>query len=76
MGEAKNNRKRLGLWYGKPIVPGHPDYIAPTESQIAEEAARIKNNHRTIHPILAMALALSAGIDGFSSFPNSKKRIR
>lgn len=29
MGEAKRNKTRLGDWYGKKIVPGHPDCPPP-----------------------------------------------
>lgn len=29
MGEAKRNRERLGPWYGRPVVPGHPDWKPP-----------------------------------------------
>ncbi len=29
MGEAKRNKARLGDWYGKKIVPGHPDCPPP-----------------------------------------------
>ena len=29
MGEAKRKRERLGEWYGRSIVPGHPDHVAP-----------------------------------------------
>lgn len=29
MGEAKRNKVRLGEWYGKKIVPGHPDCPPP-----------------------------------------------
>jgi hypothetical protein len=27
MGEAKDKKRRLGEWYDKPIVSGHPDYV-------------------------------------------------
>lgn len=29
MGQAKDKKKRLGGWYGRPVVPGHPDYREP-----------------------------------------------
>lgn len=31
MGQSKRNRARLGAWYGKPIVLGHPDFVAPDD---------------------------------------------
>jgi hypothetical protein len=27
MGQAKDKKRRLGDWYGRPVVPGHPDYV-------------------------------------------------
>lgn len=38
MGEEKRKRARLGEWYGKPIVPGHPDYIAPVKAPAQTKA--------------------------------------
>lgn len=29
MGEAKRRKDRLGPWYGKEVVPGHPDWREP-----------------------------------------------
>jgi hypothetical protein len=28
MGQAKERKARLGEWYGQPIGPGHPDFVA------------------------------------------------
>jgi len=36
MGEAKRNKARLGDWYGKAIVPGHPD--CPPTNRLAPDA--------------------------------------
>lgn len=36
MGEAARKRKRLGEWYGKSVVPGHPDHPA---TKVAAKAA-------------------------------------
>lgn len=33
MGQAKRNKQRLGEWYGRPIVPGHPDYVPPKKPE-------------------------------------------
>jgi hypothetical protein len=29
MGEAKRKKERLGPWYGRPVAPGHPDFVEP-----------------------------------------------
>ena len=53
MGQSKQNKLRLGSWYGKPIGPGHPDFVPPKkrepvatettkEEPMRTEAARIQ----------------------------------
>lgn len=33
MGQAKRNKARLGKWYGRPIEPGHPDFVPPKKPE-------------------------------------------
>jgi hypothetical protein len=33
MGQAKERKARLGAWYGKPIGPGHPDFVPPKKPE-------------------------------------------
>lgn len=33
MGQARRNKARLGEWYGRSIVPGHPDYVPPKKTE-------------------------------------------
>ena len=36
MGQAKQNRTRLGSWYGKPVVEGHPDFVVKVKKPAAQ----------------------------------------
>lgn len=38
MGQAKQNRIRLGSWYGKSVVEGHPDFVAKVKKPAAQLA--------------------------------------
>jgi hypothetical protein len=33
MGQAKERKERLGEWYGRPIGPGHPDFVPPKKRE-------------------------------------------
>jgi hypothetical protein len=33
MGQAKERKARLGKWYGRPIGPGHPDFVPPKKPE-------------------------------------------
>ncbi len=57
MGQAKRNKARLGEWYGRPIVPGHPDFVPPKRSERRTETAR----EEPMHPEVVRTLS---GIDG------------
>jgi len=62
MGEAKKKRERLGEWYGKPVVPGHPDYVAPPPAEPRQEyaqAPRVPRGVRSMFAIMALAGGLA-----------------
>ena len=58
MGQAKERKARLGKWYGKPIGPGHPDFVPPKKPKPA--AATETTQEEPMHPEAARALS---GID-------------
>jgi hypothetical protein len=33
VGQSKQRKARLGEWYGKPIGPGHPDFVPPKKPE-------------------------------------------
>lgn len=59
MGQAKERKARLGHWYGRPIGPGHPDFVPPKKPE-------------PIHPILrfgpfdALGMVVEVPIEQFS----------
>lgn len=48
MGQAKRNKARLGEWYGRPIVPGHPDYVPPKKPERRAETAKEEPMHSEV----------------------------
>jgi hypothetical protein len=51
MGESKERRRRLGVWYGKDVVPGHPDFKEPAPAAMP----------RLVVPQLAEVLPVADG---------------
>jgi len=45
MGQAKERKARLGKWYGKPIGPGHPDFVPPKKPVAATETTQEEPTH-------------------------------
>ena len=53
MGQSKQNKLRLGSWYGKPIGPGHPDFVPPKKR---EPVTTETTKEETTHPELVRTL--------------------
>ena len=88
MGEAKRRRERLGEWYGKPVVPGHPDYVPPVKQSVDTCETGINNHGNSQHfallrqkpPMRGMslfalaALGLSIPAIGIEPPPSMRRR--
>ena len=77
MGEAKRKKARLGEWYGKPVVPGHPDY-APPPPKPNDETRRVvlAGNRGQTFRLFALAAALTASVPGIDISPPPSMRKR
>ena len=58
MGQAKDRKARLGEWYGRPSVPGHPDFVPPKKPE--RIAAPETTREEPMHPEAART---PSGID-------------
>ena len=47
MGQSKQRKERLGIWYGHPIEPGHPDFAPPKkpEPKPTRQVDRVVDTH-------------------------------
>lgn len=89
MGEAKRRRERLGEWYGKPVVLGHPNYVPPVKQSL-DTCKTVIDNHGDVQRIsplrpkhamcgmslfaLAAALGLSIPAIGIEPPPSMRRR--
>ncbi len=89
MGEAKRRRERLGEWYGKSVVPGHPDYMPPVNQSLGTCETGIDNhgNAQRLSPLrpkhalhgmslFALAAALGSSIPAIAIEPPRSMRRR
>lgn len=47
MGQSKQRKARLGIWYGHSIEPGHPDFVPPkrNEPNPPKQVDRVVDTH-------------------------------
>lgn len=74
MGQAKDRKARLGDWYGRPVEPGHPDFIPPKKPEPVRPLLRFDFSGDVVRVLGARIEAFHTSTDRIEVFFVGGKR--